>query len=124
MTVKVAFKGQRLSKVALCPSCPPESPLPYVATHFGGWPLTSFHWTQAGTTVSGIPSGSAGFYIQFVFMPGGDPAGDWKWSFQYRNNSTHNMVVPAESWYYQSPTNQFSDTAYINADSVKVLDIG
>ena len=71
-----------------------------------------------------IPSGSAGFYIQFVFMPGGDPAGDWKWSFQYRNNSTHNMVVPAESWYYQSPTNQFSDTAYINADSVKVLDIG
>ena len=34
------------------------------------------------------------------------------------------MVVPAESWYYQSPTNQFSDTAYINADSVKVLDIG
>ena len=35
MTVKVAFKGQRLSKVALCPSCPPESPLPYVATHFG-----------------------------------------------------------------------------------------
>ena len=45
----------------------------------------------------GIPSGSAGFYIQFVFMPGGDPAGDWKWSFQYRNNSTHNMVVPAKA---------------------------
>ena len=37
------------------------------------------------------------FTSQFVFMPGGDPAGDWKWSFQYRSNSSHNMVVPAEA---------------------------
>ena len=31
------------------------------------------------------------------------------------------MVVPAESWYYQSPTNQFNNTVYINAGDVKVI---
>ena len=98
MTVKVAFKGQRLSKVALCPVCPPPD-LPLTVTHFGGFPLRYFQWTDVKISTS-IAANYACFVIQEVIVS------EMDWSYQFFRKTAGPMPVdiPADSWYYFTPT--------------------
>ena len=98
MTVKVAFKGQRLSKVAFCPSCPPPD-LPMTVTHFGGFPLSYFQWANSNISTT-VDAGYACLVIQEVLQSGMD------WSYQFFRKTSGPMPVDiaADSWYYFTPT--------------------
>lgn len=61
MTVKVAFKGQRLSKVALCPPLIP--PIPFALSAMDIYPLNMFAYSAMGGDQI-LSSGVAGYYFK------------------------------------------------------------
>ena len=109
MTVKVAFKGQRLSKVALCPVCPPPD-LPMTVTHFGGFPLSYFQWTDSNISTS-IQANYACLVIQQVMQSGMD----WSYQFFRKTGGPMPVDIAADSWYY------FTPAAYIGGTGADVL---